>query len=103
MNEDRIYLTKEQAWSLMAVQEDGHVHTQKQSGMMFLGCDWTKDAVEQALDSAETIEIGGENCKAMKHGIVVIPRGVKYQSEILFFEHDEKKLREFEANPTLIG
>lgn len=91
-----MFLTKEQALSLMQVQEDGSVHAQKDGGMVIIGADWGKDSVEDALDTAEIIEIGGKGCRAMGHAIVVIPKNAKYQSEIVFFEHNEDKLKAFE-------
>ena len=95
MEEERIYLTVEQVQDLWD-ENDGYVHIQKnpQAGML-MGFDKNVDTLLEELKEADSIEIGGENCMAMGHGILMFPKGAKYHHELVFIEHDKEKMALF--------
>ena len=95
MEEERIYLTVEQVQDLWD-EKDGYVHIQKnpQAGM-FMGFDKNVDTLLEELKEADAVEIGGENCMAMGHGILMFPKGAKYHHELVFIEHDKEKMALF--------
>lgn len=66
--EQRITLTAEQAIALLP---DGDtVHTFRSTTMCLIGADWSRDKLIEALQSGR-IEIGGEQCRAVYHGLVL--------------------------------
>lgn len=87
--ENKYILTTEEALSFMK-KRSGSVHCQIQSGMTFIGADWDEEGVKEELENADKVEIGGPNCIKMGHGIVVFPVNAKYQSDLRFFEHNDK-------------
>lgn len=93
--EERIYLTVEQVQELWD-ENDGYVHIQKnpQAGM-FMGFDKKVETLLEEMKEADAIEIGGENCMAMGHGIFVLPKGAKYHHELFFIQHDKEKMALF--------
>lgn len=67
----REWLTPLQAIALLP---DGDtIHTFRNSDIMLIGCDWKRSEIIKALSEAgpEEIEIGGEQCRRMKHGLVL--------------------------------
>lgn len=94
--QDRKFLKPTEALKLLVVDEDDTVHVFKNpNGAMLVGMDMNLESVKKEITSAESVEIGGDACVSMGHGIVVIPKGAKYQSEALFFKHDEKKIKKY--------
>lgn len=96
-HDDKLLLTPEQAINLLA--DEGDIHNFIQSGMLFLGCDFSRDDAIKAFHDAKSIEIGGENCKQMRHPLAVYDRGDK----LSFFEADMAKVEAFEAAIQNIG
>lgn len=90
MEEERIFLTKEQALECLVIQ-DGLVHNFRPFPMGLVGADWEIESVEKLLEEAEEIEIGGENCRSMNHGLAVLKN-----KQVYFFEADNKKLAKYE-------
>ena len=95
MEEERIFLTKEQAMDCLIIK-DGQVHNFVPAPFGVIGADWNIEDVKQCLENAESIEIGGEQCRAMSHGIAVINK-----ENLYFFEADNKKLDKYD-NPELL-
>lgn len=89
-DDDRIVLTTEQALGMLP--DDDDIHTFRNPGGIMLGCDWTRDAITQAIENNEC-ELGGEMCKRMNHGLVIW-----VDSKPLFVEcRDEIDYKAFEA------
>lgn len=91
----RNFLTPEQAKDLLPEGKEIHVY-HNPNGSMLVGFDVSRKRVLKAIDSAETIEVGGQACMNMKHGIVVIPKDAKLHSEIWFVNHDEEKMKKYD-------
>ena len=53
----RLYLTKEQA--LSALPEGESVHCFVSGGSILFGADWGRKQVEQYIEEADSVEIGG--------------------------------------------
>lgn len=95
MKEEIIHLKPEEALELLDFNSDKSVHTQKQLGNMFIGADNSYESIKKSLEEAEDIQVGGENCQAMGHGIVIFPKNAKYQSDLLFVAHNKEKIKQF--------
>lgn len=92
MSEEKIIkLTKKQALECMIIK-DNKVHNFIQAGFGLVGADYTIKEVKKKLDEADSIEIGGEGCKALSHRIVVLKNEKAY-----FFEADNQKLDKYEV------
>jgi hypothetical protein len=70
MSEQRSILTPEQAKAMLADGESIHTFRSSVPGVL-LGADWDRNALMEAIDEAETLEIGGPACRNMNHGLVV--------------------------------
>lgn len=86
MEENRFFLTGKQALDCLIIK-DKQVHNFIQVGFGLVGADWDIQDVLECFDEANSIEIGGEQCRKLGHGIVVIKGGNVY-----FFEADNNKL-----------
>lgn len=93
-NEKIIHLTKEEV--LYCLKDSEYIHTYKNAAFGLIGADWQKNELIDLLDEADDIQIGGEGCRSMGHGIVIFPSGAKYQSQLVFVECDNDKLLEIE-------
>ena len=87
MSEGRQMLTAEQALACMEWDGDSVHNFINPAGGMLVGADHERASVEERLSRATTIEIGGEQCRAMKHGIAVTCDGRHY-----FYAADNDKL-----------
>ena len=94
MEEKRLFLTLEQALDVLPKSEE--IHCFVNAGFGLIGADWNKDKVKEALKNAENIEIGGEQCKALGHALVCIPKNAKKQSDLYFFQSDKEKVDYYE-------
>ena len=90
MEQERIFLTPQQARDCLIVK-DKQVHNFIPMGFGLCGADWHIFDVEQCLDEATSIEIGGDNCRKLGHGIVAI-KG----DNVYFFEADNDKITDLE-------
>lgn len=90
MKEQRIWLTAEQAKSLLSKSK--FIHTFRSDPGVLVGADWRRAELIKLIDKlpAEHIEIGGEMCKNMGHGLVI------YSGGPLFVEVDKAKLQSLE-------
>lgn len=84
--EEKKFLTKEQALSCLIIKEN-QVHNFIPAPFGIIGADWSIEDVKECLESANSIEIGGEQCRKMGHGIAVTK-----QENVYFFEADNNKL-----------
>jgi hypothetical protein len=90
-DDEKIILTPAEAESLLA--DDGDVHNFIQRGPMFIGCDFSRESALAAFKRAKQIELGGENCKAMKHPLAVWDENER----LSFFAADMTKVEAFET------
>ena len=89
------YLTYEEAMSLLPNEKE--IHTFYNCSFGLLGADWRKEEVLELLKNpCTTIELTGENAKAMKHGMCAYRKGERDHSLIVFIETDDEKLSAFE-------
>ena len=95
MTADKVYLTAEQAEQCLDIR-DGLVHCFVDAHPVLLGTEWPIEDVRKALNDAEHIELGGELCRGMGHGIVVFSKNCKYQSDLHFFAHVEDELARYD-------
>lgn len=91
MEERELVLTPDQAISLLADGE--YVHNMRGGFGMMLGADWGRQEAEDAIRSAERVEIGGPNARAMGHPIAV----TEQSGRISFFAADMDRVAAFEA------
>lgn len=91
---NRLFLTFEQAIDILPKEEQIHCFINATFGL--IGADWEKEKVTETLSNADSIEIGGEQCKALGHALVCVPKGAKYQSDIYFFQSDKEKVEYYE-------
>ena len=89
MSNDRRFITPEEAISLL---NDGDtIHTFRNSPGMLMGADHSRKSILKTInDNPDKIEIGGEGCRSMNHGLVVNDDGP------LFIETNEEKLNAFD-------
>lgn len=69
MSDDRELLTYDQAVALLNDGEDIHVFSNPAGGVL-VGSDFSRAKVLEILKEAKEIEVGGEACVRMKHGLV---------------------------------
>lgn len=67
------------------------------SASMMMGFDRDTKSLLEELEQADDIQIGGDGCMGMGHGIVLFPKGSKFHSELTFIEHDKEKMEKFLA------
>jgi len=85
----RKFITPEEAISLLNDGEE--IHTFRNPNGMLIGCDISRENIVERLKSnPDKIELGGDMCKSMKHGIVLEDDG------FLFIETNEEKLNAFD-------
>jgi hypothetical protein len=97
----RIALNSQEAIDALNVQ-DGYVHSFADCGAL-VGADWELSSVVEAIMKADRVEIGGDACRSMGHGIVVFPKGAKMHSELLFFAHREEVLATYDQAKAEVG
>jgi hypothetical protein len=93
MSDERIILTPEEAESILVDGEYVHNYANPGAGI-FIGCDFERDGAIEAIKKAAQLEIGGDNCKRMGHGLVVWTT----ENRPLFFATDAEKLTALEAS-----
>lgn len=87
----RIFLTKEQAISTLPIEKE--VHTFTNPGGMLVGMDYPKDAIIEKINNSgdEDLEIGGKNCKNLKHALII-----HLSNFNLFVESNMNRIEEIE-------
>lgn len=95
MSEDKIILTKEQAISLIGDGQD--IHTFRSGHGILVGADHSRKELLESIERAKLIEIGGEACKRMGHGLVVWTSN----TDPLFVQADKVLLESIENSLTI--
>lgn len=88
MDEEKVYLTKEQALEI-AKFNGKNIHCFLSASFGLIGADHDRKEFDKELNKASSIEVGGGNCRRMNHALVLWIEETPY-----FFEHDEDKLKE---------
>lgn len=91
---EAVTLTVEQAIDCLRDGDEVHVIINGELGN--LGADWQRQSIIAMFQAAEKIEIGGTMCRRSGHGIVVFPKGAKYQSDLYFVECNDDKLAAYD-------
>lgn len=91
MSDEKLILTPDEAATLLP--DGDNIHNFIQRGPMFIGCDFSRDGAVEAFKRAKRIELGGENCKAMKHPLAVWDANER----LSFFAANMEKVAAFEA------
>lgn len=87
---ERKFITPEQAISLLKEAEE--IHTFRNPNGILIGCDIDRESIIEKLKLySDKIEIGGEACRNLQHGIVL-----KDSRGYLFIETDMEKLDAFD-------
>lgn len=94
-SDTQILLTPEQAISVLPEGDSVHVYTNPVPGVN-IGADWDRGKLVETINKAVAREIGGSNCRSMKHGLIVW----ETNTHPLFVEHVESKLAELEDQLT---
>lgn len=90
MKDDKRLITPNEAIGLLNEGDD--IHTFRNPSGIMLGCDWSRESIIKSLKkNHDKIELGGEGCRSMKHGLIVWDDGSP-----LFIETDEEKLNVFD-------
>lgn len=86
--DEKIFITPDEALAL--IPDGEYVHNFATGGFVMLGCDFSREGAREAFEAAKEIEIGGPQCQAMRHPIVVHEHGGRYT----FFEADMDRFYE---------
>ena len=71
MSNERIWLTKDQALSMLGEGETIHTFRTPGTGLM-VGCDWSRQNIISAIEDEDNdCELGGPMCQRMNHGLIV--------------------------------
>lgn len=84
---EKIFLTIDEAKRIANVV-DNQIHCFVNPSFGLVGADWSKESFIDELNKANTIEVGGDQCRGMNHALAVI-----VGDEIYFFEHNEEELK----------
>ena len=85
--EEKIFLTKEEALRIANII-DNKIHNFVSTPFALIGADWSEKDFKKKLKLADNIEVGGTNCRSMKHALVLSVKKEQY-----FFEHKEEELK----------
>lgn len=95
MSDNRVWLSAEEAISVLP--EGDNIHTFRSAGTALLGADWMRKELINTI-SESLCEVGGEACRAMRHGLVVWTQ----KANPLFVECDDEKLGQIENAKAII-
>ena len=96
----KIYLTKEQATEILPNSSDVHVFYNVTFGLV--GADWDRDEVIDKINNSDVLELTGNAARSMSHGLCAYDNDIKYQSQIMFIETDEEKLKMLERELQIV-
>lgn len=71
MTDERTFLTVEQATALLPDGDTIHVFLNPNAAML-IGADWSRKEIIELLSDSEILEVGGEACLKMGHGLVAL-------------------------------
>ena len=86
---EKRFITPEEAINLL--NNDEQIHTFRNPNSMLIGADHDRESIIERLEAnPDKIQIGGEQCRRMKHGLILEDGGY------LFIETNEEKLNAFD-------
>ena len=89
MKDSRKFITPEEAIGLL--NDGDQIHTIRNTGGVLFGADYNREKlIERINANPDKLEIGGETCRSMKHGLILNDGG------FLFIETSEEKLNAFD-------
>jgi len=91
----QLFLTAEEAMSVLPEKQD--IHTFINVAFSLVGADIDKSELEYKLMKADYIEVCGEQARSLGHGICFYNKSALYQSDVIFVETDEEKLKALES------
>lgn len=91
----QLFLTADEAISVLPEKED--IHTFINVAFNLVGADISRCDLEDRLMKADFIEVCGEQARSLGHGICFYNKSALYQSDIIFVETDEEKLKALES------
>lgn len=95
MSDERKFITPQQAESLLMDGENIHTFVNPNANIL-IGADWSREEIVSLFNKhSDKIEIGGDACRSMGHGIVVW----RSSDSPLFIESDKDKLNQFDPIP----
>lgn len=95
-----VHLTAKQAIDCLKNNEEIHVFNLATWGLT--GCDMKREQIIKMIKTAEDIQIGGECCREMSHGLVLMPKDSKTIYDYYFVECDDNKLKEYDTDKVAI-
>lgn len=91
-DDGKIFLTPKEAEQIIVKGDYVHTYVNPIGGIM-VGADRSRQSILDDLEKySDSIEIGGTDCRSMKHGIVI----VKGNGSNLFINHDEAELEKID-------
>lgn len=89
---EKILITPDEAITLLP--DGDQIHTFRSGTGILIGADWSRKSIIEALrNNPDMIEIGGDGCKSMGHGLVCWTSN----TDPLFIEADKDKVFEMES------
>lgn len=95
MNDDKNNLTIEEAISVLPEGEKIHIFRNK--GNALIGFDVSREKILEQISDAGFLQITGKQAMGMGHGLAIIPKNAKYQSDILFVTHDPEIMKIYDV------
>lgn len=93
----KVFLTVQQAIECLNDSEIIHTFSNPRNSFL-LGADVDRQKIIKLFnENPNNIEIGGENCRSLKHGIVITPKN----EFPVFIEANEEKLKKFDKSNIL--
>lgn len=70
---DKELLTAVEAIALLP--DGDSIHVFLNPGGMLIGADWSRESIHKLIADAESLEVGGDQCIQMGHGLVAKHKG----------------------------
>ena len=90
----RIYLTVEQAISVLPTKDSIHTFCNPAFGL--IGSDYERERLIKKIESSDFIEITGEQAQGIGHGIAIYKKDSRHEN-VLFVETDMDKLKKLDS------
>lgn len=86
-------LTKKQAKEMVIKRNDNMIHTFYNAPWGLIGMNHTKESVIEDIDNSFMCKLTGKQAQATGYGLVIIPTKKCKQSDLLFVETNEVKIK----------
>ena len=96
--EGAITLNKKEAIKLLAIQEDGMIHTFiNKPSIGLIGADHSKEDILKDIENAKSLQLAGKEAQSFKHALAIFPHLPCKQSDILFVETKPEEVEKLNA------